>query len=229
MPDIATNIAGALTVSFELTEADYIAWARDQAYDGDGVEVRRKEVRRQHLRYLAAAAAAGVIGLLSLTGLVPPAIAAIPLLGFALVIGHKSLHAVCILTVAERERTLVDWAQSDETQRYLLGRYTIEATGDHFIINGPHSRAEHDWLRVLEAKQTPHYIFIELDHDGNIVIPRPAFATDAQRCAFLRTVRHRIAEAHGLEGSPIAGVCDCCGYDLNGLTERRCPECGVTF
>lgn len=25
------------------------------------------------------------------------------------------------------------------------------------------------------------------------------------------------------------GVCGCCGYDLRGQIERRCPECGMAF
>ena len=39
-------------------------------------------------------------------------------------------------------------------------------------------------------------------------------------------IRRRLRELLILEGFPICGPC---GYDLRGLTEPRCPECGTPF
>jgi hypothetical protein len=46
----------------------------------------------------------------------------------------------------------------------------------------------------------------------------------------LVVVSRRVAcdiEVRGLEPEP--PICDKCGYDLTGLTEPRCPECGTPF
>ena len=49
------------------------------------------------------------------------------------------------------------------------------------------------------------------------------------RLLFLLFASTLIACAVGSRRRPKPGFCDQCGYNLKGLTEPRCPECGTTF
>jgi hypothetical protein len=43
------------------------------------------------------------------------------------------------------------------------------------------------------------------------------------------TPAERVERMAGLTGNRAAVFCPACGYDLSGLREARCPECGGTF
>lgn len=76
---------------------------------------------------------------------------------------------------------------------------------------------------IAISRQIPHGIALLLGGGGV-----PIVWVLATVLLWRETPAERLARMSGLAGNPTV-LCPVCGYNLSGLREARCPECGGTF
>lgn len=81
-----------------------------------------------------------------------------------------------------------------------IGPHTLELTGEGLTETSRFQTVSHRWEAVREMTETPDLILIWVSGNGAYIVPKRSFATDAERTAFVATVRGSCPpgpDAHG--------------------------------
>lgn len=136
-----------------------------------------------------------------------------PTLGWCLGVACGA-WAVCYVTARTSVR------QALETMRLMSSgptEMTVSEGGIRFV--GRYSRSELAWQKFTRVAQFSDFWLLYIANSSAVFVPIEALTTPVRQLLLdnvrpLREARDR---------------CLRCGYDLFGLIEKRCPECGYSF
>lgn len=95
----------------------------------------------------------------------------------------------------------------------------IELSEAGVVFTTQNSLGRELWAAQFRAEQDDTYILFFVSNTSARIIPRRAFASEAQAEAFFAFARAHL---------PRRDVCPQCGYSLRGNTTGVCSECGST-
>ncbi len=75
---------------------------------------------------------------------------------------------------------------------YVLGPQEVEVTDAGFRVMSRHHDAVFHWEGVLSAHVTAKHVFVMVDRNAGIIVPRRYFASDAEREQFVGEVQGRL-------------------------------------
>lgn len=82
------------------------------------------------------------------------------------------------------------WAPS--TDSYILGLRTVSVTDDGIRETSQRHESLFRWASVRAVESVGEHVFVMVDRNAGIVVPRRAFASDAERDQFLAEIRRRL-------------------------------------
>lgn len=105
--------------------------------------------------------------------------------------------------------------------RSVLGQHRLSISSDYVCAETPAGEQETKWHAIWKIVVTNDYAFIYNTPYSALVVPRRAFDNEDAFKAFVNQAVefHQQSQAYGL-------VCEKCGFDLRGVAELGCPECG---
>jgi hypothetical protein len=178
--DELTSTAGdQMTINTDITQKDWKAFVR--------YIVRRAQKRCMLLSFLMIMIVGIVVAsivMFSAAGIeFPP-----PSFFTGLVVGIIAQIAASWL-VARQMRPAADG--------YILGPQEIEVTDAGFRVMSQRHESVFHWDGIRDAEVTAKHIFVMVDRNAGIIVPRRSFASDSEREEFVSEVQGR------LRGSPI--------------------------
>lgn len=141
---------------------------------------------------------------------------------YSLVIGgFLGLIVFDVLRWRNASRRLVRKMLRDGHGRSVLGQHRLSITSEYVCAETPAGEEKTKWHAIWKIVATNDYAFIYNTRYSAFVVPRRAFATQDAFRAFVKQAGdfHEQSQDYGL-------VCEKCGFDLRGITELGCPECG---
>jgi hypothetical protein len=76
---------------------------------------------------------------------------------------------------------------------FILGPRTVSITDDGIREKSQKHESLFRWPSVRSAESVGEHVFVMLDRNAGIIVPRRAFASDAERDQFLAEIRKRSA------------------------------------
>ena len=102
-----------------------------------------------------------------------------------------------------------------------LGPQIVRLTPEYLHTRNWTSEARCAWPEIWKIATTRNHCFLFLNPIMAHVVPARVFESEADFERFVATARRWRQEGQGY-----GLVCPKCGYNLHGVTERGCPECG---
>ncbi len=126
-----------------------------------------------------------------------------------------------VLRWRNASRRLVRKMLRDGHGRSVLGQHRLSISSDYVCAETPAGEEKSKWHAIWKIVATNEYAFIYNTPHSALVVPRRAFGTQDAFTAFVKQAGefHQNRQDYGL-------VCEKCGFDLRGVTELGCPECG---
>jgi len=105
--------------------------------------------------------------------------------------------------------------------RSALGQHHLSISAESICIQTPAVIAEVKWYAIWKIVVTGEYAFIYNTPYSAYIIPKRAFDQPDEFESFVKQAQqsHKQSQDYGL-------VCEKCGFDLCGVTDPGCPECG---
>jgi len=247
-PDPATPEAPAalpaapITLRFEITESDIVAHidaarARHRPNRSESAwseyRVAMSTLAWVYFALQSVFAYTGTFGVGGTSG--SPVLGTVCLLFAVLAFSHSRAH---IRTVTLR--IVPDTAQQQAATRpeyqYLLGSYELRITPEQIHQIGPHDEVKQSWFGISHAARVDNTVYIVRNDEYCVFIPVRAIGSHVQADEFVAQLNacRRAAGESGFDqlATYLAQhdvPCPKCRYNLRGVANALCPECGIAI
>lgn len=146
------------------------------------------------------------------TDFIPPSvIIAIPVFFVAWVLWHRRSYA----------RRSVRKALRSPSGKHMLNTQTIVITPERLRQSGSFGEVSLNWSTFAEIRVVEGATYFYLDAHSAIILPMHVFSNEQEYLDFTQ-----LAQQYYDPSESPRQPCQKCGYDLRGVAELGCPECG---
>ncbi|MEX2218812.1 MAG: YcxB family protein [Phycisphaerales bacterium] len=240
-PAASADADAPVSLAFDLTEGDLLALYR-AAGDTDPLFRHQMDgLRRRYRNSLAFAillSAAFVLGLatntLGMASVDRPALAVVmaAALAGAWLTFDQHRRALRLILSGEQARLYV----LSDAARYFLGPHRVTIGPGGASLSTRHHDITQRWSGIAEVRETADGVYIIRRDRHCFIIPKRLFASPAEADSVARRARRWLDAAGEGDAARMRALlawndvpCPACRYNLRGLTEPRCPECGLVL
>ena len=132
--------------------------------------------------------------------------------------------------------TDIDRAMEHFALDQLIGEWVVTLTAQGVSVTAPAYAEQRSWPSIAVFSNATDFVTITYNDQHGVFIPMRAFASPAAASHFVTTGNSGLWYAdQGLPRRVIRWLssnnlpCPKCKYNLRGITDMRCPECGRTL
>ncbi len=118
--------------------------------------------------------------------------------------------------------------------RFTFGPQILTITAAHVHKAAEFHQSTYQWQMFSSVTQLGGCVTLDQNNAFCYIIPLRAFASISERQQFIADSNAWLLAAHGGDSQRILGhiaatdtKCTSCGYNLRGVADLRCPECGL--